>query len=591
MFEQAFKNIDDILRREAGCATELDYTEQMSWLLFLKYLADLEHDRATEARLEGKSYAPFLDQPYRWEEWALREGNGRFGQNLLDFVNHTLFPYLQHFRRRATSPNSFEYKIGEIFSEIHNKFVSGDNLREAIYQIDKLRFGSEAEKQEILEIYEAKIRNIGTSRNGGEYYTPRPLIRAMLQIVQPRLGEHVYDGACGSAGFLCESFDYLNSSQDLNSKHLKAPLSLVGKEKKSFAYVVAIMNMILHGIEAPNILHTNSLLENLADIQEKDRFEVVLSNPPFGGNERGDVQDNFPIHTRETSFLFLQHFISMLKSGGRAGVVVPRRFLSNTNNASVSLRRLMLERCNLHTVLDCPSGTLQGCDLRSAVLFFVKGKPTRKVWFYQLDPGRNLTKTKPLNDADLAEFVMLQETFADSPKSWSVDVTSLDKTTFALASSESRTAKGKKTMKNPLKVFICHGSEDKPVIRELYSRLQGDGVKPWLDERDILPGQDWNAEIKRAARSSDCILVCLSSTSVGKSGYVQKEIKFALDVADEKPDGTIFIIPVKLGECDIPERLSRWQWVQFLQTDGYTNIMRSLRARATQCGLQVPGGG
>ena len=181
------------------------------------------------------------------------------------------------------------------------------------------------------------------------------------------------------------------------------------------------MNMILHGIEAPNIIHTNTLTENLADIQEKDRYDVVLANPPFGGKERKEVQQNFPIRTGETAFLFLQHFIKMLKAGGRGGVVIKNTFLSNTDNASVSLRKLLLESCNLHTVLDCPGGTFQGAGVKTVVLFFEKGAPTRKIWFYQLDPGRNLGKTNPLNDDDLAEFVKLQKTFADSPKSWSVD--------------------------------------------------------------------------------------------------------------------------------------------------------------------------
>ena len=193
------------------------------------------------------------------------------------------------------------------------------------------------------------------------------------------------------------------------------------------------MNMILHGIEAPNIIHTNTLSENLADIQEKNRYDVVLANPPFGGKERPEVQQNFPIRTGETAFLFLQHFIKILKAGGRGGIVIKNTFLSNTDNASVSLRKLLLESCNLHTVLDCPGGTFQGAGVKTVVLFFEKGAPTRKVWFYSLDPGRNLGKTNPLNDDDLAEFVKLQKTFADSPKSWSVDARRLTKTTFDLS--------------------------------------------------------------------------------------------------------------------------------------------------------------
>jgi type I restriction enzyme M protein len=206
-----------------------------------------------------------------------------------------------------------------------------------------------------------------------------------------------------------------------------------GKEKKSLAYVIAIMNMILHGIEVPNIIHTNTLSENLADIQDKNRYDVVLANPPFGGSERPEVQQNFPIRSSETAFLFLQHFIKILKAGGRGGIVIKNTFLSNMDNASVSLRKLLLESCNLHTVLDCPGGTFQGAGVKTVVLFFEKGSKTRKVWFYSLDPGRNLGKTSPLNDDDLAEFVKLQKTFADSPKSWSVDAKTIDPTTFDLS--------------------------------------------------------------------------------------------------------------------------------------------------------------
>jgi type I restriction enzyme M protein len=265
------------------------------------------------------------------------------------------------------------------------------------------------------------------------------LIRAIVQVVKPQIGERIYDGACGSAGFLCESFEYLTDerarTRKLTTRDLKTlqERTFYGKEKKSLAYVIAIMNMILHGIEAPNIVHTNTLSENLADIQEKDRYDVVLANPPFGGNERKEVQQNFPIRTGETAFLFLQHFIKMLKAGGRGGVVIKSTFLSNTDNASVSLRKLLLESCNLYAVLDCPGGTFQGAGVKTVVLFFEKGAPTRKVWFYQLDPGRNMGKTNPLNDDDLAEFVELQKTFADSPKSWTVDAKNIDPTTFDLS--------------------------------------------------------------------------------------------------------------------------------------------------------------
>lgn len=444
MFEQAFKNIDDVLWKEAGCTTELDYTEQTSWLLFLKYLDGLEQDKAMEAELEGRKYAFTLDAPYRWESWAApKDGNGKLdhnkaltGDDLRDFVDRRLFPYLHGFKQKAAGPNTIEYKIGEIFGEIKNKIHSGYNLREIIDHIDELQFRSQTAKHELSALYEEKIKRMGNAgRNGGEYYTPRPLIRAMVKVTAPQVGERIYDGACGSAGFLCEAFDYLKAQPGLTTSDLQTlqERTFYGKEKKSLAYVMAIMNLILHGIEAPNILHTNTLAENLADIQDKDRMDVILANPPFGGKERKEVQQNFPIRTGETAFLFLQHFIKMLKAGGRAAVVIKNTFLSNTDNASVSLRKLLLESCNLHTVLDCPGGTFQGAGVKTVVLFFEKGAPTRKVWYYQLDPGRNMGKTNPLKDDDLAEFVALQTTLPDTAKSWSVNAASVDTATYDLS--------------------------------------------------------------------------------------------------------------------------------------------------------------
>ena len=228
--------------------------------------------------------------PDVYSDGKFDHNNAMTGDDLIFYVNTKLFPYLQGFKQRATSPDTIEYKIGEIFGEIKNRFNSGYSLRDALEHIDALRFRSQIEKHELSHIYEAKIKNMGNAgRNGGEYYTPRPLIRAMIQVTKPQIGERIYDGACGSAGFLCESYDYLRhggfdgkASSELTTSQLKTLQSktFYGMEKKSLAYVIAIMNMILHGIEAPNIIHTNTLAENLSDIQEKDRYDVILANPP-----------------------------------------------------------------------------------------------------------------------------------------------------------------------------------------------------------------------------------------------------------------------------------------------------------------------
>lgn len=485
MFEQTFKNIDDVLRKEAGCTTELDYTEQTSWLLFLKYLDDLEQERALEAELVGKPSEFIIDEAHRWSSWAapkkadsqLDHDNALIGDDLIDYVNGKLFPYLQGFKQRATSPDTIEYKIGEIFSEIKNKFQSGYSLRDALEYIDELRFRSQQEKHELSHLYEAKIKNMGNAgRNGGEYYTPRPLIRAMIQVVKPKIGDRVYDGACGSGGFLCESYDYLRRG-NLTTKQLEVlqKHTFTGKEKKSLAYVIAIMNMILHGIDAPNIIHTNTLTENISDIQDKNRFDVIFANPPFGGKERKEVQQNFPIKTGETAFLFLQHFIKILKREGKAAVVIKNTFLSNSDNASQALRQELLSSCNLHTILDCPSGTFIGAGVKTVVLFFEKGKPfnsvqgmplfaqgtdnhgmaTQKIWYYQLDPGRSLGKTNALNDDDLREFVELQATFAETEKSWLVDINDVDRKTFDLS------------VKNPNKVEQSLLREPQEILDEI----------------------------------------------------------------------------------------------------------------------------
>jgi type I restriction enzyme M protein len=465
VFEQTFKNIDDVLWKEAGCATELDYTEQTSWILFLKYLDDLERANQQKAELQGKKYQYIIDKPHRWSTWAApKKKDGSFdhdhaktGDDLIDYVDRDLFPYLQGFRTRAEGSNTIEYKIGEIFSEIKNRFQSGYSLRDALELMDELSFRSQDQKHELSHIYEAKLKNMGNAgRNGGEYYTPRPLIRAMIQVIKPKIGERIYDGACGSAGFLCEAFDYLRekatSTKDIKTLREK---TFFGKEKKSLAYVIAIMNMILHGIDAPNVMHANTLGEDIRDIQDKDRFDVVLANPPFGGKERPEIQQNFPIKTGETAFLFLQHFIKSLKAGGRAAIVIKNTFLSNTDNASVALRKELLESCSLFTVLDMPGGTFQGAGVKTVVLFFEKGAPTRKIWFYKCDPGRNLGKTNPLNDDDLKDFVALQAKAKDGDNSWTVDAKSIDPTTFDLS------------VKNPNKAEEAALREPKDIIAEM----------------------------------------------------------------------------------------------------------------------------
>ena len=443
-FEQTFKNIDDLLYKDSGSDSELDYIGQTSWVMFLRYLDELEQDKADVAELNGEDYNYILDEEYRWNSWAMPKGdNGKLndhiamtGTDLVQFVDAKLFPYLASFKQKADNAQTIEYKIGEIFSELRNKIQSGYNLREILCYADELPFRSSTDKHELSHLYETKIKNMGNAgRNGGQYYTPRPLIRAMINVVNPQVGETVYDGAAGSCGFLCEAYGYMYEKMDKTTSNLKTlqEKTFYGKEKKNLAYVIGIMNMILHGIEAPNLIHTNTLGESIRDIQEKNRYNVILANPPFGGKERPEVQQNFDIKTGETAFLFMQHFLKSLKTGGRAAIVIKNTVLSNTDNASVALRKLILESCNLHTILDMPSGTFLGAGVKTVTLFFDKGEPTKKIWYYQLNAGRNMGKTNPLNDKDMAEFVELQKTKPETEQSWNISVADIDENTFDLS--------------------------------------------------------------------------------------------------------------------------------------------------------------
>ena len=372
----------------------------------------------------------------------VRKNNGEIdhdkslsGPDLKKFVDDDLFPYLASFRSKSDSINSLEYKIGEIFSELKNKLQDGYTLRDILNEVDKLRFRSSEEKHELSSLYEEKIKNMGNAgRNGGEYYTPRSLIKSIVKVINPKVGETIYDGAVGSAGFLVEAFDHVQQSKSLTTSELEflRTKTFYGAEKKTLAYIIGIMNMILHGIESPNIIHQNTLETNIQEIQNKDRFDIILANPPFGGKEKINIQENFPIKTSETAYLFLQHFIKKLKVGGRCGVVIKNTFLSNTDNASIALRKQLLEECDLFAVLDLPGGAFLGTGVKTVVLFFEKGKPTKNIWYYQLNVGRTIGKTNSLNENDLAEFVKMAKTKELSDNSWLLDLTTVNNETWDL---------------------------------------------------------------------------------------------------------------------------------------------------------------
>lgn len=440
MFETVFKNIDDSIWKDSGCDSELDYAEQTSWILFLKWLDDFEIESKVKAKLDNKKYQQILSDEFRWSNWAVVKNNqGKIdhnknivGTDLISFVNKKLFPFLSNFKESAKSINTIEYKIGIIFSELKNEIQDGYILRDVLEAVDNLEFKSDKQKHELSVLYESKIQNMGNAgRTGGQYYTPRPLIKTIVKLINPKIEEIIYDPAAGSCGFLVETFNHLKKSKSLTTTEYNKIQneSLFGKEKKNLAYIIGLMNMILNGIESPNIIRTNTLEENIMNIQDKDRVDVILANPPFGGGEKKQVQENFLIKSSETSYLFLQHFIKKLKVNGRAGIIIKNTFLSNDD--AKLLRKELLETCNLHTILNLPQKVFTA-GVKTVVLFFQKGTNTKKIFYYDLTLDRNLGLTNPLNEQDLNEFVKLYSSRKESLNSWFINTDSVDKKNWDL---------------------------------------------------------------------------------------------------------------------------------------------------------------
>lgn len=434
--QQKIERITDILRRDDGISGAMHYTEQTSWVLFLKFLDDYESEKEDEAVLSGKEYQTVLDAEHRWVTWACpKTADGKLdvtraktGDDLTDYVNNQLFPYLKSFANVAATranPKSFSYKIGAIFQYLDNKIASGHTLREVLDIVDGLNFQSESDLFELSLVYEGLLQNMGDAGGyAGEFYTPRPVVRAMVQVMDPKPGERIYDAAAGSCGFLVEAFEHLKSKKsELSTEqwHFIQRDTFFGYEKTSLAYVMGMMNMILHGIESPNLFRGNTLTQNIRDIQEKDRYDIILANPPFGGKEKSQIQQNFPIQSNATELLFLQHFMKTLKIGGKAAIVVPEGVLFQTSGAFKQVKQELLENFNLHTILSLPAGVfLPYSGVKTNVLFFERNGGTSDVWYYEFEPEQKLTKNKPITDDHLREFVELYKVRTTTNCSWNV---------------------------------------------------------------------------------------------------------------------------------------------------------------------------
>ena len=438
--ESKINRITDILRRDDGISGAMHYTEQISWVLFLKFLADLEESKAEDAELDGETYTYILNEKYRWQNWAVLKVDGKkdiinskSGDDLLDFVNKELFPYLKGFKSITENPKSIKYKIGAIFEFLDNRIANGHTLREVLDIIDEMDFHNQSDLFQLSLIYEKLLKDMGSDGgNSGEFYTPRPLIKVITDVVNPQIGQSIYDPAVGSCGFLIEAYNHIrytdvqnNKQRDLSTDQLKFlnEDTFFGNEKTPLSYVMGVMNMILHGVESPNISKSNTLTKDIRGLEEKDRFDCILANPPFGGKEKEQIQQNFPIKSNATELLFLQHMMNHLKLGGKCGVVIPEGVLFQTNNAFQSVKKDLIERFNVHTILSLPSGVfLPYSAVKTNVVFFDRVGSTNDIYYYEVNPAFKLTKNKPINIDHFAEFLDSWETRKITDNSWIVNV-------------------------------------------------------------------------------------------------------------------------------------------------------------------------
>ena len=389
------KSIQDIMRKDAGIDGDAQRLGQMSWLLFLKVFDAQEE----ELELELDDYKAPIPEQFLWRNWA-ENAEGITGDTLLDFVNDELFPNLKN----LTAPldlNPRGYVVKAAFSDAFNYMKNGTLLRQVINKLNEIDFTDSQERHMFGDIYEQILKDLQSAGNAGEFYTPRAITKFIVAVTDPKLGESIIDPACGTGGFLACSFDHVKDNYVKNSSdHQTLQKQIHGVEKKQLPHLLCTTNMMLHGIEVPvQVKHGNTLNKPLANWDES--FDVIVTNPPFGGTEEDGIEKNFPseFQTRETADLFLQLIIEVLKDDGRAAVVLPDGTLFG-EGVKTKIKKLLTEECNLHTIVRLPNGVFNPyTGIKTNILFFTKGAPTKDVWFYEHpypEGVKNYNKTKPM---------------------------------------------------------------------------------------------------------------------------------------------------------------------------------------------------
>jgi type I restriction enzyme M protein len=450
-----------ILRQDDNTNSLLDYVEQISWLLFLKCLEEFESKRRAEAEFEGKGYSPILAQKFQWSTWTDPDPSTKLtGRDLIEFLADDLFPYL-----RNLQGNSARSVIRGLFEDAPSKMLKdGAILRDAIDAVQLINFETSDDVHTLSHLYESMLAKLGREGGmGGEFYTPRPIIEFIVEAVDPKIGETVYDPAMGSAGFLVEAYKHMREAKGArilpkDEKRLQEE-TFHGQEKKALPYLLGCMNMILHGVFSSRLRRHNTLGDDVRKFTEKDRFDVILTNPPFGGTEHGSVTSNFPYPSKATSITFLQHIIKKVARGGRVGMVIDDGVLFKTSeNAYVQAKKELLEQFNLHTIVSLPAGVFanavaSGTGPKTDLLFFDRtldtaGNPvgTKEVWYYEVEAvGFSLTKTqRPLAENDLPDCLEKMRTRALSERSWVVPIEEIVKRDYDLSAINPNAAKAVK---------------------------------------------------------------------------------------------------------------------------------------------------
>jgi type I restriction enzyme M protein len=418
------KSARQIMRKDKGLNGDLDRLPLFTWIMFLKFLDDMEIGAEQEAKLAGKKYRPVIEPPYRWRDWAAKP-DGITGEELLKFISQDetmrpngskgagLFTYLRGLQ--SESGKARQDVIANVFKGVSNRMESGYLLRDVINKVSGIHFTASEEIHTLSRLYENMLREMrDAAGDSGEFYTPRPVVKFMVDVTKPKLGETVLDPACGTGGFLVESYDHLAATcKSVAERRVLQQETLFGQEAKPLPYMLVQMNLLLHGLEYPNVKYGNTLAVKVTEIGDNDRVDVILTNPPFGGEEERGILNNFPAdkQTAETALLFLQLIMRKLKrpargKPGRAAVVVPNGTLFG-DGVCARIKEELLKDYNLHTVVRLPEGTFAPyTDIPANLLFFDRTGPTETIWFYQIPPPggrRKYTKTMPMQVEDLAE--------------------------------------------------------------------------------------------------------------------------------------------------------------------------------------------